>query len=124
MANHSIDADRVYPTGIGMGGSATWALGLARPERPSAAAGSGIRVLLAGREKGEFLKKLPVRADLGAKDPGVPLEESERMIDALKRAGATAARLTVYPEALHDSWAQTYDNPGLDDWLLAQKRRP
>jgi len=30
--------------------------------------------------------------------------------------------LTVYPDAGHDSWTETYNNPEFYDWLLAQKR--
>ena len=26
---------------------------------------------------------------------------------------------TVYPEAQHDSWTETYDNPKLYEWLLS-----
>jgi predicted peptidase len=43
------------------------------------------------------------------------------MVDALKKNGGDA-RLTVYPEAGHDAWTATYDNPELYEWLLAQKR--
>ncbi len=128
MAEQNIDPDRVYLTGLSMGGYGTWALGLSHPERfaaivPICGGGERIKVILAGREKGEILKTLPVRAYHGAKDPVVPLEESERMIDALKRAGAQDATLTVFPEAQHDSWTQTYDDPAFYPWLLKQKRR-
>ena len=46
----------------------------------------------------------------GAKDPVVPVSESVQMVDAVKKAGGKA-KLTVYPEAGHDSWTQTYNNP-------------
>ena len=32
-------------------------------------------------------------------------------------------RDTVYPDALHDSWTATYENPELYEWLLAQRRK-
>jgi predicted peptidase len=59
----------------------------------------------------------------GAKDPIVPLAESERMVATLRRVG-NHARLTVYPDAEHDSWTETYENPALYKWLLSQQRRP
>jgi predicted peptidase len=45
------------------------------------------------------------------------------MVEALKRVNEQV-KFTVYPEALHDSWTATYDNPELYEWLLAQKRKP
>ena len=59
----------------------------------------------------------------GGKDPVVPLEESQRMVDALKKAGVQDVKLTVYPEAGHDSWTETYKNPELYEWLLKHERR-
>ena len=58
----------------------------------------------------------------GGKDPVVPLSESERMIDLIKSRGAKDVKLTVYPEAGHDSWSETYKNPDLYRWLLEHKR--
>lgn len=45
------------------------------------------------------------------------------MVDALKKLKSDV-KLTVYPEANHDSWTATYDNPELYEWLLQQKRKP
>ena len=44
------------------------------------------------------------------------------MVDALRKAGGDV-RFTVYPDAGHDSWTATYDNPELYRWLLKQRRR-
>ena len=49
-------------------------------------------------------------------------EESERMIDAFKRAGNNNVKLTVYPEAQHDSWTETYKNEELYKWFLEHTR--
>ncbi len=120
----AVDRNRVYLTGLSMGGYGTWRLGLAHPEKfaalvPICGGGQLIDVLLAGYgKKVNPLKALPVWAFHGAKDPVVPLEESERMIGALKKAGATETTLTVYPDAGHDSWTATYNNPEVYDWLL------
>jgi alpha-beta hydrolase superfamily lysophospholipase len=54
----------------------------------------------------------------------VPLTESQRMVDAVKKAGATDVKLTIYPEANHDSWTETYNNPELYKWFLAHERKP
>ena len=39
------------------------------------------------------------------------------------RFGLQTSRTSVYPDAAHDCWTETYDNPKLYDWLLQQKRR-
>jgi predicted peptidase len=45
------------------------------------------------------------------------------MVDALKKLHEDV-KLTVYPEAGHDSWTATYENPEVYEWLLQQKRKP
>jgi flagellar basal body-associated protein FliL len=57
----------------------------------------------------------------GAKDLVVPLKLSEEMVTAVTNAGGKA-KLTVYPEAGHDSWTETYNNQAVYDWLLEQRR--
>jgi len=58
----------------------------------------------------------------GAKDNIVPLSKSEEMVDAVKRSGGDA-KLTVYPDANHDSWTETYDNPAVYEWLLGHRKK-
>jgi predicted peptidase len=125
--NHRVDRSRIYLTGLSMGGYGTWSLGLTYPEKfaaiaPICGGGDLISVLLSSREKGPALNSLPVWAFHGAKDPVVPVEESQRMVDALKKAGAKEVKLTIYPNAQHDSWTQTYNDPELYEWFLAHRR--
>ena len=112
-----------------MGGYGAWDLGLSYPEKfaaiaPICGGGEMISLLLSSREKGQALKTLAVWAFHGAKDPVVPLEESERMVEAVKKAGVREVKFTVYPEAGHDSWTETYQNPELYLWFLEHQRRP
>ncbi|MHC5833766.1 MAG: carboxylesterase family protein, partial [Nostoc sp.] len=65
----------------------------------------------------------PVWAFHGAKDNVVPLKESEIMVSALKARDGNV-KFTVYPEADHDSWTQTYNNPELYKWFLQHRRQP
>ena len=44
------------------------------------------------------------------------------MVDALKSANAPGVKFTIYPDAGHDSWTETYNNPELYEWFLAHKR--
>lgn len=129
MKTYAVDKSRVYLTGLSMGGYGSWSLGLAHPEKfaamvPICGGGERIHVLLASRENKEALTSLGVWAFHGAKDPVVPVEESERMIEMLKRAGVEDVKLTIYPEAQHDSWTETYRNPELYEWLLKHQRKP
>ena len=115
---HPVDLDRVYLTGLSMGGYGTWALAAQSPETFAAAApicGGG------DPETAPKLVNLPIWAFHGAKDEVVPLERTEAMVDAVKQAGGNI-QLTVYPEAGHDSWTETYDNPELYAWFLRHKR--
>ena len=123
-AKYAVDAHRVYLTGLSMGGFGTWSLGLTHPERfaaiaPICGGGELITPLLADKAK---LTTLPVWAFHGAKDPVVPVEESERMVKLLKKYEVREVKLTIYPEAQHDSWTQTYANPELFEWFLQHSR--
>jgi predicted peptidase len=126
---YKVDTNRVYLTGLSMGGYGTWTLGSIHPERfaaiaPICGGGNTIDVHLGAHERNGALKGLAVWAFHGAKDPVVPLDESERMVDSLKKAGCHEVKLTVYPDAGHDSWTETYANPALYDWFLQHERKP
>ena len=43
------------------------------------------------------------------------------MTNALWRAGCKDVKLTVYPQAQHDSWTQAYSEPEIWDWFLAHQ---
>jgi predicted peptidase len=127
MAHLNVDRRRVYLTGLSMGGYGTWDLGLNHPERfaaivPICGGGELISILLAEGQRGKALKSLGVWAFHGGKDPIVPLDESQRMVALLKKIGNQDVKLTVYPEAGHDSWTETYNNPDLYEWLLRHER--
>lgn len=117
---YKIDADRVYLTGLSMGGFGTWHLAAYAPDRFAALAPicGGAEVHLTKR-----IAHLPVWAFHGAKDGGVPVERTTKMIEGLHKYGGSP-KVTIYPEAGHDSWTETYANPEFYNWLLAQKRAP
>lgn len=120
-AHYAVDAERIYVTGLSMGGFGTWSLAMAAPERFAAVAP------ICGGFYGptrlvERLKNLPVWAFHGVKDPVVAFEQSERLVKALQDVGGDV-RFTAYPEAGHDAWSETYANPELYAWFLAHKRK-
>jgi predicted peptidase len=117
MARYNVDTERIYLTGLSMGGYGSWALAAEYPKRFAAVApicGGGNRIM-AFR-----LKDVPVWAFHGAKDSVIPLKQSEEMVKAIKARGGDA-KLTVYPDAGHDSWTETYNNDELYEWFLKHR---
>lgn len=114
-----VDLDRVYLTGLSMGGYGSWELAMRRPElfaalAPVCGGGDESRV--------ERLKNIPVWTAHGDKDTVVPLERSRRMVEALKKVGGEV-RYTEYPGVGHNSWTPFYADPnGVVPWLFQQKR--
>jgi predicted peptidase len=119
IATYSVDATRLYLTGLSMGGEGTWALAIKYPDRfaalaPVAAFGQTTTGLCR-------IKSIPVWAFHGAKDKLVYLQWGQRMVKALRDCGGNV-RFTVYPDAEHDdsTWNATYENPALYTWFLEQ----
>jgi len=67
------------------------------------------------------LRNTPVWIFHGEKDTVVDPQLSKDMYDALKSVEADV-QLTLYPEAGHDSWTATYNNPEFYEWMLKQRR--
>jgi predicted esterase len=115
---YRVDPDRIYVTGLSMGGYGAWELASEFPERFAAIA----PVCGAGNpEDAARLKDLPAWIFHGQRDTVVPFQRSQEMADALKKAGGRV-RFTAYPDAGHDAWTATYENPQLYKWLLEQVR--
>ncbi|QDU50924.1 carboxylesterase family protein [Gimesia panareensis] len=117
---YKVDKDRIYVTGLSMGGFGTWSLAAYTPYRFAA-----LVPICGGGEKFwvKKIKHVPIWVFHGAKDTAVPLERSQSLVDVLKKEKADVS-FTIYPEAGHNSWTETYDNPKLYEWLLQQKRKP
>lgn len=67
------------------------------------------------------LAALPVWLFHGEDDGSVPVTESRQLAAALEQAGAPV-RYTEYPGVGHGSWDPAYAEPGLWEWLFAQRR--
>ena len=115
-----VDPGRIYLTGLSMGGYGTWDTALDYPDFFAAivpiCGGAGVRWVMADR-----VRHLPAWIFHGDKDTAVPVEESRRIHDFLKKAGGNV-RLTLYPGLGHDSWTRTYDDPEMWKWLFLQRR--
>ena len=115
------DPDRVYITGLSMGGYGTWDLISRYGTDLFAAAmpccGGGDPAQAEAK-----LKDLPIWIFHGGADPTVPVMLSRRMYTALKDAGNDDVFYKEYPGVQHDCWTQTYRNPEAWKWLFSQKR--
>ncbi|MBI3466431.1 MAG: dienelactone hydrolase family protein [Planctomycetes bacterium] len=112
------DKDRVYLTGISMGGFGTWAHAAADARRWAAI------VPIAGGGDPAWASKIgrmPVWAFHGGEDRAVPVNEERQMIAALRGAGASP-KYTEYPRVGHHSWDAAYSTDELYTWLLQQRR--
>jgi len=112
-----IDTDRIYVTGLSMGGYGTWDL-LSRHAEMFAAA---VPVCGGGDEaKASVMKGVPIWVFHGAKDTAVIPERSRNMVAAVKKAEGNI-KYTEYPEVGHDSWNKAYADPELLPWMFGQK---
>jgi predicted peptidase len=120
VEKYKVDQDRIYATGLSMGGFGTWALAARTPNRFAA-----ILPICGGGnpDRAKRIAHIPTWVFHGGKDPVVPLAASQKMVEALKKNGGNV-KFTVYPAAGHDAWTETYANPQIYEWLLRQKRTP
>jgi predicted peptidase len=115
-----VDRNRIYLTGVSMGGHATWGIACAYPHRFAAIApvcGAGNPQLAA-----KLLRDLPVWVIHGEQDSVVPVELARRMIRALEQVGGSV-KSTIYPDRGHDAFIPAYDDPELYRWFLQHKKR-
>jgi len=118
-ASHAVDENRIYLTGLSMGGMGAFELALAAPQRFAAVApicGAGNPLWVRPEHAA-----LPFWVFHGDQDQTVPPFMSLQMVEALKAVGAPV-RFTLYPGVGHDAWTQTYANPELYQWFLQHRR--
>ena len=118
LAKYPIDPDRLYLTGLSMGGFGCWMLATAHPDWFAAVVpicGGG------DPEDVERIKDLPVWDFHGAKDSTVAIRMSNEMVEALRKAHGRV-RYTVYSDGGHNVWAEAYGMDALYTWLQQQVR--
>jgi predicted peptidase len=115
--NYRVDLQRLYVTGLSMGGSGTWSLLGGYPDKFAAAMPLCGRGDVAATEK---LAKTPAWIIVGGKDRPETVQNCQDMAAALKKAGGET-KLTLYPDLPHDCWTVTYNNAEVYEWLLSHK---
>jgi predicted peptidase len=115
-----IDPNRIYLTGVSMGGFGTFHTACAYPKMFAAIApvcGGG------EPEKAEQLKDVPTWAFHGDADDIVSYKCSAAMIEAVKKAGGAKAILTTFEGGGHGIAGEVYQNPELYRWMLMHRKR-
>ncbi|HYF83440.1 MAG TPA: alpha/beta fold hydrolase [Clostridia bacterium] len=118
-ACYPIDSDRIYLTGISMGGFGAFDLAMAYPDRFAA-----VVPVCGGASYPELayvIKNVPVWVFHGARDEAVPIGESEKVVEVLKSCNGNV-RFTIYPDKGHDVCSLAYQHKELFSWLLEQNR--
>ena len=138
MAEFRIDPDRVYLTGLSMGGNGTWHLAYNNPGRFAAIAPiCGFVTPLVGKrwkaavpmDTGDpyetlarRIAKVPTWIFHGEIDGNVPVEQSRLAAEAIRKGGGDV-KYTEFLGMDHNVWDATYASPAFISWLFAQRRK-
>lgn len=123
LINHSIenlpvDTNRIYITGLSMGGYGTFDAILRYPNLFAAA----VPVCGGGDvSKSELISHIPIWIFHGALDGAVDPVLSQNMVEALTKAGGHPG-YTQYPETGHFSWIAAYSDTMMMEWLYSQRK--
>ena len=145
IAEFNGDDSRIYLAGYSMGGYAVWHLGVLYPNKFAAlvpiAGGIKPNSTLVRDEVpppppkisaltdsadpykafAEELKQQPVWVFHGGKDDAVPVEESRKIVAALKAAGNTNVNYTEFETMGHNMVGAAFNELELFEWLAKQK---
>lgn len=132
----SIDAGRIYLTGLSQGGAGTWAIGAKHADEFAAIApvcGFGDAEVV-----GASLREMPIWAMHGEKDDVVPIAQSEKLVNAaagqrtvelnpasgssLKPGAKSPLRFTRFADLNHGCWDRAYRDMELGEWFLSFRR--
>jgi predicted peptidase len=119
---NNIDPNRIYLTGLSMGGWGAWNLEFAHPEMFAALvpiAGFVDRVPMIENCK---IATIPIRIFHGLVDDVVDINYSIAIYKKLKPCNSTI-ELTIFDDAGHDSWTRVYDNREIYDWMFQQIKK-
>jgi predicted esterase len=115
---YNIDPDRIYVTGLSMGGMGTWSAVTAQPDRFAAAvpmSGNG------DTNPASAVSAIPFWFFHAANDGTVGVEGSDNLVAALRNSGGDVI-YTRYDTGGHGIWPVAYVHPLLFQWLVSQQR--
>jgi predicted peptidase len=113
-----VDTNRIYITGLSMGGFGTYDA----IERYPGLFAAAVPVCGGGDvSKASAIAHIPLWIFHGSEDPAVNPQYSLDMAEALRKDGAHPG-LTMYPETGHFSWLAAYSDPAMMEWLFRQHK--
>jgi predicted peptidase len=119
MKNEAVDTNRVYVTGLSMGGMGTFEAVWREPDLFAAAApicgGGDVKAY------GEKPPKIPFWIFHGAVDGVVQVDFSRQMNECL-RASGVSVKYTEYPAVNHNSWDYAFVEENFLKWLFSQRK--
>jgi predicted peptidase len=115
---YNVDKSRLYLYGISMGGFGTFSILQKNPGKFAAAfaicGGSDVAAA-------KSLLDTPLWIFHGDADDIVPVRLSRDVYKEMIRLGGKKVKYTEYPGVKHNSWDNAMKEPGLVEWLFAQK---
>ncbi len=142
VIKYPIDTNRIYLTGLSMGGYGSWYLLMNNPKRFTAA------IIMSGSadpQKACTIKDIPIWDFHGDKDIAVPVEGSRNMMSAISNCGEEVLLIsnpnnntfwnsdkkvshilsskhiyTEYKGKGHVIWAESYNNWFVREWLFSK----
>ncbi len=131
LRTYRIDPNRIYLTGLSMGGLGTWVGASEATNNPNYFAALAPMAAKGSVPNGTAVasKKIPVWAFHGSGDTSIPLANGTKPITGMINANAVPAPIfTIYAGANHgETWTRgyspdhTYHNPNVYEWFLAQR---
>ncbi len=116
IREYDVDTDRIYLTGLSMGGFGTWYTAMAKPDMFAAIA----PCCGGGMSWNAGALGMPVWAFHGVDDTVVHVTQSDEMVEALKSNGKDV-KYTRLEGVGHNVWEYTYKQE-LIDWFLSKNK--
>ncbi len=114
----NVDADRIYASGLSMGGFGAWDLMMRHNDYFAA----GVLVCGGGDpSQAEALKDTPLFVFHGDVDDAVPVSGSRDTVQAIRDAGGELVQYVEYPGKGHGIWNDAFAHPGMLQELLTYK---
>lgn len=117
-SRYEIDQNRIYMTGISLGGYGAFDFANDFPDRLAAVAPvcGGAKLSMV-----DNLARVPIWTFHGSRDRVVPIGPAAAVMRSLERRGDADANFTVFPGAGHDIWHEAYGNGEIYRWMLRQR---
>ena len=119
---NNIDSNRIYLTGLSLGGWGTWNLAFAHPDMFAAIVPISGFVDLIQLEEACKIAAIPTRVFHGLMDDVVNPDYAIAIYKELKKCNGNV-ELTIFDDAGHDSWSRVYDNQEIYDWMFKQIKK-